>query len=592
MKCPACHYVCSDLRDICPKCLLDLRPSKKSLGLPISYPDSSYAVLVRKQIPGKKGGSNPIESITGAVSSVGNFFKRLAPAPKKSKPDTQTSVTEPVSEDGPSAENLSTTPSTSKDSPSPTPTPPLSAQEEQPTVSSKNAALEYQLRKTTQAAPTVIEMNEATLEESLMALEQSEIEIEAVTPKRNKQSESFEFDFFDELSEEGNETDVASSTNTEVFFEEGASDEFEFVDSSETVQQTDNDFNLRQWLEAGFATMPIAFQISTPFKAKTYQPTAFHFPPSFSLKTWVEGRPAPTKIESPKTTPPAAPASSAVSTPKPVLQPTPQAPLPKPPLTKASSNDIQELFTRLEESARLSSTQSSSVVEIGGETFLTDIDRHKIDLIFDRLISTAQGSAPQAAEIQSVSRVVQIDSSSMEETDIDFVSKKKHVRPAGESLPDTEFLFPASWGQRLTANIVDILVMVSTLGIAVALSQVGLEFVGDFTGQTAPASEALWVLISCTAIGIVLLPTIYYGVAFFRADQTPGMRLRNLVLRQTDESVEPRSHRIARALAWPISIFSLGFLFTLLSSRGLLDRALGQQMFLRVQTSGGDEEIE
>ncbi|MCB0339024.1 MAG: hypothetical protein KDD53_05450, partial [Bdellovibrionales bacterium] len=48
MKCPNCQFVCSDLRDICPSCTLDLRPQKKLVNLPISSPNASYEELVQK----------------------------------------------------------------------------------------------------------------------------------------------------------------------------------------------------------------------------------------------------------------------------------------------------------------------------------------------------------------------------------------------------------------------------------------------------------------------------------------------------------------------------------------------------------------
>ncbi len=53
MRCPGCNFVCSDLRDLCPKCFLDLRPHKKVLGLQISKPDASYDELLGKS-PKKK----------------------------------------------------------------------------------------------------------------------------------------------------------------------------------------------------------------------------------------------------------------------------------------------------------------------------------------------------------------------------------------------------------------------------------------------------------------------------------------------------------------------------------------------------------
>jgi hypothetical protein len=46
MKCPACHIVCSDEKDLCPKCHVDLRNFKRALGLPISSPNTPYRDLL------------------------------------------------------------------------------------------------------------------------------------------------------------------------------------------------------------------------------------------------------------------------------------------------------------------------------------------------------------------------------------------------------------------------------------------------------------------------------------------------------------------------------------------------------------------
>jgi len=48
MKCPECDYFFSDLRDICPKCRLDLRQFKLERGLPVTQPDAAYDDLVSK----------------------------------------------------------------------------------------------------------------------------------------------------------------------------------------------------------------------------------------------------------------------------------------------------------------------------------------------------------------------------------------------------------------------------------------------------------------------------------------------------------------------------------------------------------------
>lgn len=48
MKCPNCGFVGSDLRDLCPKCAIDLRPSKKLLGIKITSQEASYSELLEK----------------------------------------------------------------------------------------------------------------------------------------------------------------------------------------------------------------------------------------------------------------------------------------------------------------------------------------------------------------------------------------------------------------------------------------------------------------------------------------------------------------------------------------------------------------
>lgn len=46
MKCPGCKYVQSDLHDVCAQCMLDLRPYKERIGIPVTHPDRSYSELV------------------------------------------------------------------------------------------------------------------------------------------------------------------------------------------------------------------------------------------------------------------------------------------------------------------------------------------------------------------------------------------------------------------------------------------------------------------------------------------------------------------------------------------------------------------
>ena len=78
MKCPDCQFVCSDLRDVCPRCLVDLRPYKKALGIKISNPSASHQELIGKTA---ERSSNPHHLWSGIKS----FVKVLLPAKDSSK---------------------------------------------------------------------------------------------------------------------------------------------------------------------------------------------------------------------------------------------------------------------------------------------------------------------------------------------------------------------------------------------------------------------------------------------------------------------------------------------------------------------------
>lgn len=48
MKCPNCTTPISELRDVCPACISDLRSFKQSSGLPVSYPKLTFRALLDK----------------------------------------------------------------------------------------------------------------------------------------------------------------------------------------------------------------------------------------------------------------------------------------------------------------------------------------------------------------------------------------------------------------------------------------------------------------------------------------------------------------------------------------------------------------
>lgn len=48
MKCPTCGITCSNLRDICPGCYIDLREHKRKTGIPVTNASATYDDLLRK----------------------------------------------------------------------------------------------------------------------------------------------------------------------------------------------------------------------------------------------------------------------------------------------------------------------------------------------------------------------------------------------------------------------------------------------------------------------------------------------------------------------------------------------------------------
>lgn len=105
MKCPACQYVCSDLRDICPKCFLDLRAEKKLIGIPVINPDISYNELLSKSFKPSKvtvvKADKPKKTAPVPTPSdhlfarIKSFTKGLFQNKEKAKPPTTDDVIRP-----------------------------------------------------------------------------------------------------------------------------------------------------------------------------------------------------------------------------------------------------------------------------------------------------------------------------------------------------------------------------------------------------------------------------------------------------------------------------------------------------------------
>lgn len=66
MKCPGCATTCSDLRDICPRCQIDLREAKQKAGIPISHPE-----LTIDQLRERLGeGATTRQGVLGSLRSL------------------------------------------------------------------------------------------------------------------------------------------------------------------------------------------------------------------------------------------------------------------------------------------------------------------------------------------------------------------------------------------------------------------------------------------------------------------------------------------------------------------------------------------
>lgn len=81
MKCPACKLVCSDKKDLCPQCQFDLRPQKKTLGLPIANPKATLEEL--KQTNSNKPQTKPATAQSTPVNPSAAKAKTTNQEPSK-----------------------------------------------------------------------------------------------------------------------------------------------------------------------------------------------------------------------------------------------------------------------------------------------------------------------------------------------------------------------------------------------------------------------------------------------------------------------------------------------------------------------------
>ncbi len=91
MRCPECEKICSDLRDICPHCLKDLREKKREGGIPITNPDASYDDLVAN-LKSKSYKPAIFSSVVSAAHNLRGIFAR--PNASEEMQDNESAVDE------------------------------------------------------------------------------------------------------------------------------------------------------------------------------------------------------------------------------------------------------------------------------------------------------------------------------------------------------------------------------------------------------------------------------------------------------------------------------------------------------------------
>ena len=195
MRCPECAFFCSDSRDICPKCFIDLRPHKHELSLPVGDPRASYEELLEAEgLTAKK--TAPPPKPAKEKSSPG-FLRRIASLFSPARPQHP-----PL--------HIEITPST--------PQPHTAAAKTAAQPSSPSGAPAKKTPKISTIAPTPKVIDLSNIEEDLdkvidQMIENEPVTFEAVPVEKkpgNAAAKELNFEFVDENAAE--ETEAASES--------------------------------------------------------------------------------------------------------------------------------------------------------------------------------------------------------------------------------------------------------------------------------------------------------------------------------------------------------------------------------------------
>ncbi len=519
MRCSECLFVCSDSRDICPRCAFDLRPLKLKLSLPITAPDASYKDLLA-QIETLPVGCTPSTAAPKTLATAGLFATlRSIIAPPKKGPKTETkTATSPASPSVPTS-------ATTKEQDSPRATLPVPKHTSFPPAKHPSG-------------PKVIDLT--NIEEDLdLALDQiikrGPVSYETVSLKREHELVTL----------------VLPQTSS-------------FTDAERLLSKTCSEI----------ASPPgrNLFGVELEEK-KTEAPPPEQSAPEGQKKILPVGKTATELIAMLSA---AEPTHSAVTTPD-LVKPSNELAC----FATKSDDPTSAFYTaaaiEIEQHAPAEIELSFQQLSGGGKdehlTLLFDLaedfikDPQKKTTYVEK-IATSSERTVKAPAIEVQLRNIE---STLDAPMFSLKSGSALAHPSEETTTESALPTPAHWKLRLKSALVDILSIMS-VGVIITIFSFGGAFATFLQNLVNADKPDLVEILFPTALFLallILLSIIYPLVALLASRQTIGSAMTGLHLISIDGRLPKRKQIVVRALSLPLSILSLG---TLPAIKGGLSR--------------------
>jgi hypothetical protein len=510
MKCPRCAFVCADSKDLCPKCLLDLRASKSRQGIAISNPHARYKELLAASHLEAKPKSTPHSAPTTQKFQLSQFAEHgraffqniLKKIPKRN-------TTEKLPE-APRA-----TPNEEQADP-PTLMPPPTP----PTVNRRSLHAESQF--STRVKPDVLDLtdNEDGLEEMLDSMLQDQEHFELATEEQpilpTATNEDLQFDI--EFAEEDDDEDIQEEF---VLFAEDEEDELpeETSDASNSQQQiwelNEDDEELSEELRWNVEEETPATLSSHRFAPLQSSGSEDADIDALFDASWDSYFPVTEEI------------SLAIENMRPA----------------SSRNDIEVLFNLAFES--LDTPDAQKVLFQPVET--------KTQLLMEtpELLEQAEKAAEMVDDEDP-------DGKSTLERLLESSDQFVVLSRSESEKPDHAFDMPARVMQRSAAFLIDVVYMLLAAAIIAGLPLLTSEF------TLAQLSAESLSLLRGTAVWFFLLLLFYPPLCLLLRSETFGQSLTACVFRGKDGLRLTRSQKILLGLELALSIVCGGFLLPLL----------------------------